>query len=198
MTKIKMCGLRREADIEFANKLRPEYIGYVFAQSSKRYVQPEKAAELTKKLDKSIIPVGVFVNSPIEEVIGIVRSGAVRAVQLHGEEDEDYIAELKKLGICVIRAFKVRSEADVRAAEESSADYVLLDSGQGSGETFDWSVIGEIKREYFLAGGLTADNAAEAIQQLHPYAVDASSCLEIDGFKDFGKMKAFAEAVRGR
>ncbi|SHM56546.1 phosphoribosylanthranilate isomerase [Ruminococcus flavefaciens] len=198
MTKIKMCGLRREADIEFANKLRPEYIGYVFAQSSKRYVQPEKAAELTKKLDKNIIPVGVFVNSPIEEVIGIVRSGAVRAVQLHGEEDEDYIAELKKLDICVIRAFKVRSEADVRAAEESSADYVLLDSGQGSGETFDWSVIGEIKREYFLAGGLTADNAAEAIQQLHPYAVDASSCLEIDGFKDFGKMKAFAEAVRGR
>ena len=198
MTKIKMCGLRREADIEFANKLRPEYIGYVFAQSSKRYVQPEKAAELTKKLDKNIIPVGVFVNSPIEEVIGIVRSGAVRAVQLHGEEDEDYIAELKKLGICVIRAFKVRSEADVRAAEESSADYVLLDSGQGSGETFDWSVIGEIKREYFLAGGLAVDNAAEAIQQLHPYAVDASSCLEIDGFKDFGKMKAFAEAVRGR
>jgi phosphoribosylanthranilate isomerase len=197
MTRIKMCGLRREVDIEYANRLCPEYIGYVFAQSSKRYVQPEKAAELTKKLDKSIIPVGVFVDSPIDEVIEIVRSGAVRAVQLHGEEDEDYIAKLKKLGICVIRAFKVRSETDIKAAEESIADYVLLDSGQGSGETFDWSIIGEIKREYFLAGGLTADNATEAIQRLHPYAVDASSCLETDGFKDLGKMKAFADAVRG-
>ena len=197
MTKIKMCGLRREADIEYANSIKPEYIGYVFAKSSKRYVQPETAAQLTKKLDSSITPVGVFVNSPIEDVIDIVRSGAIRAVQLHGEESEDYAAELKKLGICVIRAFKVRSEADIKAAESSCADYVLLDSGQGSGETFDWSVIGEIKREYFLAGGLTAENAADAINMLHPYAVDASSCLEAGGFKDYNKMKAFAEAVRG-
>ena len=104
MAKIKMCGLRREVDIEYANSIKPEYIGYVFAKSSKRYVQPETAAELTKKLDSSITPVGVFVNSPIEDVIDIVRSGAIRAVQLHGEESEDYAAELKKLGICVIRA----------------------------------------------------------------------------------------------
>lgn len=198
MTKIKMCGLRREADIDYANRLRPEYIGYVFAKSSKRYVAPERAAELTKLLDESIIPVGVFVNSPIDEVIGIVRSGAIRAVQLHGDESEDYAAELKRLGIYVIRAFRVRSEADVRAAESSCADHVLLDSGQGSGETFDWSLIGSISREYFLAGGLTAENAAEAVRELKPYAVDASSCLEADGFKDFEKMRAFAEAVRGQ
>lgn len=197
MTKIKMCGLRREEDIDFVNRIKPEYIGYVFAESSKRYVQPEKAAELTKKLNGDIIPVGVFVNSPIECVIDTVKSGAVRAVQLHGEEGEDYVKELKKLGICVIRAFRVTSPADIRAAENSCADYVLLDSGQGSGETFDWSLIGSIKREYFLAGGLTAENAADAINMLHPYAVDASSCLEAGGFKDYNKMKAFAEAVRG-
>ncbi len=197
MTKIKMCGLRREEDIDFVNRIKPEYIGYVFAESSKRFVLPEKAAELTKKLNGDIIPVGVFVNSPIERVIDIVKSGAVRAVQLHGEEGEDYVKELKKPGICVIRAFRVASAADIRAAENSCADYVLLDSGQGSGETFDWSLIGSIKREYFLAGGLTAENAAEAINMLHPYAVDASSCLEAGGFKDYDKMKAFAEAVRG-
>ena len=73
---------------------------------------------------------------------------------------------------------------------------MLLDSGSGSGETFDWSLIKNVGRDFFLAGGLTADNAADAVEKLRPYGVDASSCLETDGFKDFEKMKAFAEAVR--
>ena len=196
MTKIKMCGLRRAEDIDFANRLKPDYIGYVFAEKSKRYITPEKAAELTKLLDADIVPVGVFVDETMKNVIAAVKMGAVKMVQLHGSESEDFVSELKSLGIPVIKAFQVSSAEDIAAAESSCADMVLLDSGKGSGQTFDWSLIGSIRRPYLLAGGITAENAAQAIRRLRPYGVDASSCLETDGFKDFAKMTAFAQAVR--
>ena len=196
MTKIKMCGLRRTEDIEFANRVKPDYIGYVFAEKSKRYITPEKAAELTKLLDGDIVPVGVFVDETMENVIAAVKMGAVKMVQLHGSESEDFVSELKNRGIPVIKAFQVGAAEDIAAAERSCADMVLLDSGKGSGQTFDWSLIGSIKRPYLLAGGITAENAAQAIRQLRPFGVDASSCLETDGFKDIAKMKAFAQAVR--
>lgn len=196
MTKIKMCGLRRAEDIEFANMVKPDYIGYVFAEKSKRYITPEKAAELTKLLDGDIVPVGVFVDETMENVIAAVKMEAVKMVQLHGSESEDFVSELKSRGIPVIKAFQVGSAEDIADAEGSCADLVLLDSGKGSGVTFDWSLIGSIKRPYLLAGGITAENAAAAIGKLCPYGVDASSCLETDGFKDIAKMKAFAQAVR--
>lgn len=196
MTKIKMCGLRRREDIEYANRLLPDYIGYVFAKSSKRYVSPEKAAGLTELLDKRIVPVGVFVDSDFDEIYGIVSAGTIRAVQLHGSEPDELVRRLQNEGITVIRAFRIKTPEDTAGAERSCADFILLDSGGGSGEVFDWSLISGIKRDYFLAGGLTAGNAAQAIKKLAPYAVDASSCLETEGFKDFGKMAAFAEAVR--
>jgi phosphoribosylanthranilate isomerase len=191
-----MCGLRRTEDIGFANIIIPDYIGYVFAKNSRRYVAHEKAQELTRLLREDIIPVGVFVDEPIENVIALAESGTIRIAQLHGNESEEYAAKLKGLGITVIRAFRVSSEADIAAARSTCADLVLLDSGGGSGETFDWSLIKAVGRNYFLAGGLTADNVAEAVKKLRPYAVDASSCLETGGFKDFEKMRAFAEAVR--
>ncbi len=196
MTKIKMCGLRRTEDIEYANKLLPDYIGFVFAEKSKRYISPEKALELTKLLDESIIPVGVFVNEPTENIASIVKSGAIKVAQLHGNESEEDIMALKSMGIPVIRAFKISNRADCEKAERTCADYVLLDSGGGSGETFDWTLISGIKREFFLAGGITPENVGEAIERFVPYAVDASSCLEKDGFKDYNKMYDFARAVR--
>ena len=196
MTKIKMCGLRRAEDIDFANRLKPDYIGYVFAEKSKRYITPEKAAELTKLLDADIVPVGVFVDETMKNVIAAVKMGAVKMVQLHGSESEDFVSELKSLGIPVIKAFQVSSAEDIAAAESSCADMVLLDSGKGSGQTFDWSLIGSIRRPYLLAGGITAENAAQAIRRLRPYGVDASSCLETDGFKDPAKMAAFLAAAR--
>lgn len=196
MTKIKMCGLRREVDIEYANLLSPDYIGYVFAEKSRRYVSPERASELTKMLRSEIVPVGVFVNEPIENVVSLVKGGTIAMAQLHGSEDDEYVAELKSCGIPVIQAFVISSEADAEAAERSPADFVLLDSGGGSGKTFDHSLISGITRSFFLAGGLTAENVSEAVSRLRPYAVDASSCLETDGFKDYEKMKAFAETVK--
>lgn len=199
MTKIKLCGLRRECDIEYANELLPEYIGFIFTSKSKRYVKPEFAVELREKLDRDIVPVGVFVDEKTEVIADTVKRGIISAVQLHGNEDNAYIAELRRLaGISVeiIKAFVVKSEKDVEAANSSDADYVLLDSGSGSGEVFDHSLIKNIDRPYFLAGGLTPENVDVAVSKLNPYAIDASSCLETDGYKDFNKMSAFVKAVR--
>lgn len=196
MTKIKMCGLRRAEDIDYANRLVPDFIGYVFAKSSKRYVAPEKAAELTKLLDEKITPVGVFVDSDFDEIYSIVSSGTIRAVQLHGNESDELIKRLQEKGITVIRAFKVKNDEDIKAANSSCADFVLLDSGSGSGEVFDWSLISGVKRDFFLAGGITPENVCGAVKKTVPYAVDASSSLEKNGVKDYNRMAAFAEAIR--
>lgn len=199
MTKIKLCGLRREQDIIYANELRPEYIGFVFAPKSKRYVNLKKAENLRRHLKSEITPVGVFVDEEINTVAALVQRGIIDVIQLHGKEDEDYIRRLREqVDIRIIKAFCVGNKTDVEAANRSTADYVLLDAGQGSGNAFDWSLIQNMERPYFLAGGLTAVNVGSAIECLHPFAVDASSCLETGGFKDKEKMAAFVEAVRKR
>lgn len=196
MTKIKMCGIRRPEDISFANAVRPDYIGYVFYEKSKRYVTPSAAVRLSSMLDDSIVIVGVFVDAPADEVITLYKSGTIGIAQLHGSEDDNYIMQMKNAGVPTIKAFIIRSEEDIERAEKCPADMVLLDSGMGSGCKFDHSLVAKIRRPYFLAGGLSPDNAEEAVEALHPYAVDASSGLETDGFKDLQKMRLFAERVR--
>lgn len=197
MTKIKMCGLSRPCDIDYANEIMPEYIGFVFAKKSKRYVLPEKAFELRQNLDKNIIPVGVFVDSDINFVAELVNKKIIDIVQLHGSEDDNYIESLRKLvSVPIIQAFTIGKTEDIQKAEKSPAEYILLDSGKGSGKTFNHSLIRNLKRPYFLAGGLTPENVREIAQILKPYAVDASSSLETAGYKDVNKMRAFADALR--
>ena len=197
MTKIKLCGLTRACDIEYVNELLPEYIGFVFAPGSRRYIAPEKAETLRKNLSKKIIPVGVFVDEKTEAVAALVKSGIIDMVQLHGNEDEEYIAALRQKVNCpVIKAFCVKSKADVSGANNSSADYILLDSGGGSGKSFDHSLLKYISRPFFLAGGLTPENVENSVRTLHPFGVDASSSLETNGVKDKNKMTAFINAVR--
>lgn len=197
MTKIKMCGLSRPCDIDYANEIMPEYIGFVFAKKSKRYVSPEKAFELRQNLDKNIIPVGVFVDSDINFVAELVNKKIIDIVQLHGSEDDNYIESLRKLvSVPIIQAFTIEKSEDIQKAEKSPAEYILLDSGKGSGKTFNHSLIKDLKRPYFLAGGLTPENVGEITQILKPYAVDASSSLETAGYKDVNKMRAFADSLR--
>lgn len=197
MTKIKMCGLSRPCDIDYANEIMPEYIGFVFAKKSKRYVLPEKAFELRQNLDKNIIPVGVFVDSDINFVAELVNKKIIDIVQLHGSEDDNYIESLRKLvSVPIIQAFTIGKTEDIQKAEKSPAEYILLDSGKGSGKTFNHSLIRNLKRPYFLAGGLTPENVREIAQILKPYAVDASSSLETAGYKDVNKMRVFADALR--
>lgn len=197
MTRIKFCGLSRVCDIEAANELKPEYIGFVFVPGSKRCITPEKAWELKGVLADGIQAVGVFADEKPERVADLLNSGLIHIAQLHGSEDEDYIRRLRLLTEKpVIRAFRIRSSRDIAAAEQSSADYILFDSGAGTGTVFDWKLIRHIKRPYFLAGGLSPENAAAAVKYLHPYAVDVSSGIERDGRKEKGRMAEFAAAVR--
>lgn len=197
MTKIKMCGLSRPCDIVAANAIRPEYIGFVFYPKSKRNVTPEQAAQLKKRLSPAIQAVGVFVDAAPEAVSALLRQGVIDIAQLHGHEDEAYLASLRQLtDKPLLQAFRIAEADDVTRAMQSSADMVLLDAGMGSGEGFDWTLVRKIDRPYFLAGGLDADNVTAAIRQLRPYAVDVSSGIETDGQKDKEKMAAFAAAVR--
>ena len=197
MTKIKLCGLSRPCDIEAANELNPDYIGFVFASKSRRYVTYEKAAELKSRLSPEIQAVGVFVNEPLQNVAKLLQKGVIDMAQLHGDEDEDYITQLRQLtNKPVIQAFRIKTAKDVNTAQESRADYILLDSGAGTGTVFDWELVKSIRRPYFLAGGLDADNVTDAVKALHPFAVDVSSGIETGGVKDKSKMAAFAAAVR--
>jgi len=197
MTAIKMCGLSQKRDIQAVNEIKPEYIGFVFWAKSKRYISPEKALEFKQMLDENIKAVGVFVDESIEKVAELLENGVIDLAQLHGSETEDYIHKLREMtNKPVIQAFRIRSSVDVERAVKSYADMILLDAGMGDGKIFDWSLIQDITRPYFLAGGLNCENIAEAVRKFHPYAVDVSSGIETDGLKDIKKMTAFAMAVR--
>ena len=197
MTKIKMCGLSSIEDIEAANAIKPDYIGFVFAEISKRRVSAPEASKLKSKLDPDIKAVGVFLDDKLDFVASMLNLGIVDVVQLHGSENEEYIERVRQItNKPIIKAFIIRSKEDVERAERSTADYILLDGGKGEGKVFDWSLLKDIKRPYFLAGGLKPDNASDAVKVLKPYAVDVSTGIETDGVKDRKKMTAFANTVR--
>ena len=197
MTKIKICGLSRKCDIETANELKLDFIGFVFYKKSKRYVSFEQAKALKAVLNADIQAVGVFVDETIENIVMLLDNGTIDIAQLHGNEDEDYIKELRsKTDKPIIKAFCINSEEDVVKANQSTADYVLLDAGMGSGNVFDWQYINKINRPYFLAGGLSIENAENAIKMVNPYALDISSGVETDGLKDKDKMISFVNIVR--
>jgi len=189
--RIKICGLFRADDIDFANEAMPDYIGFVFADS-KRKIGYDTARELKKRLDPRIKSVGVFVNADINDIARHFADGVIDMAQLHGEEDEIYAARLKETcGIPIIKA--VIGEFRWRG----KADYLLFDSGRGSGRTFDWSLIpDELKQNpFFLAGGINPDNIAEAAK-LAPYCIDVSGGAETGGVKDKEKIKKLVGFIR--
>lgn len=228
MTRIKLCGLTRIQDIEIANKLKPEYIGFIFWDRSSRNVSAIQAARLKGKLDPEIKTVGVFVNAPAEQVISYYNVGIIDIAQLHGNENEEYIKKLHDAGLTVIKAFKMKKAGEninlagngnietpekptgnaitetygkstddvITEAVKSSADYIMFDPGKGEGATFNWQLIKGIKREFFLAGGLTPENIEKAVETVQPFAVDVSSGIETDGHKDPDKMSAFVKSTR--
>lgn len=200
-TKVKICGLRREEDILLANDCKPDYIGFVFAKS-KRQVSGETAAKLKQLLNSDIQAVGVFVNASIEEIAELCEKHIIDVVQLHGDEDQDYILELKKyVKNPIVKAVRVKNTEQILEAENLPCDMLLLDTytkGQygGSGTTFDYELIPKLRKPYFLAGGLTIENVTQAIMRCKPYAVDISSGVETDGWKDAEKVRTLIEKVR--
>ena len=198
-TKIKICGLKRPEDITYVNEAKPDYCGFIieFPKSS-RNVTGALMRELTAKLNPDIIPVGVFVNAAPERVEELLLDGTIYIAQLHGQEDETYIRELKQLSDKpIIKAFSVKTAEDIEKAVQSPADYILLDQGSGgTGKTFDWSLIPEIERPFFLAGGIGALNMKQAIYEIRPYAVDLSSSVETEKWKDPKKIRQVVDIVR--
>ena len=198
MTKIKICGLVRERDIDYVNQYLPDYAGFILNfPRSHRNLSPEKAQALIRLLNPGIQAVGVVVNQPLEWAIQLLNLGFLDALQLHGTEDEAYLQALKQAtGRPVWKAFQVKEASDLEAARSCGADQVILDSGQGSGASFDWALLEHFDRPYFLAGGLGPQNVVRAIKQLHPYGIDLSSGVETDGVKDKGKLSSVIASVR--
>ena len=151
--KIKICGLFRDEDIDYANQVRSDYVGFVFAPS-RRQISKEQAEKFKQQLLPSIQTVGVFVNAPVEEVIAYLMDGIIDIAQLHGDETEEDIRYIKAVTKSqVIKAVKVHCSQEVEAWLDSEADYLLFDSGAGSGKIFDWQLLGDVNRDFFLAGG---------------------------------------------
>ncbi|MBO6178017.1 MAG: phosphoribosylanthranilate isomerase [Selenomonadaceae bacterium] len=197
MTKVKFCGLSRIEDIIAANDLEPDYIGFVFAKGSNRQVSFDAACRLKTALSKNIKSVGVFVNEEVKKTANIANDNVIDIIQLHGDEDGEYIKTLRSLtNKPIIQAVILKEDLSVKKANDSPADFVLLDAGRGEGRTFDWELAKKITRSYFLAGGLNEKNVAEAITKLNPYAVDVSGGIETNNKKDIIKMKRFIQTIK--
>lgn len=199
MPRVKICGLTREEDIAYANALKPDYVGFVFAPS-KRQIAVEEAIKLIEKLDKNIKKVGVFVNAPMEEVRRIAAVCKLDVLQFHGEEKPQEITDFPQE---VWKSFRIKDRESYQQLEAYTVGGYLLDTyvkGQqgGTGKAFDWNIDSDICRNKFiiLAGGLSSENIEEALEKMNPQVVDVSSGVETDGYKDFEKIKKFIEKVR--
>ena len=199
MTRIKICGLSRPCDVAFVNEARPDWCGFIIDfPRSHRSVTPRQALALRRQLAPGIVPVGVTVDQPVEAVAELLKSGVVDVAQLHGTEDESYLAALRALapGHPLWKAFTLRTPDDLTAALASGADMILLDSSKGTGQTFDWSLLKGVARPFLLAGGLTPENIPRAVREVRPYGVDLSSGVETDRRKDRDKKLAAVAAAR--
>lgn len=190
MAKIKICGLRREADIDYVNALQPDYIGFILTDGFRRSIDVDTAKMLKSKLDKNIKAVGVFVDDDMQKINQLTDDGVIDIVQLHGSESNEYC---KKINAPIIKCFK---PCMFDCINEYDADYFLFDSGTGTGKTFDWSKIPPTDKPIFLAGGINKDNISKAIQDIKPYCIDLSSAVETNGIKDYNKIKEIMEIMR--
>ncbi len=198
MAKIKICGLSRVCDIDFANEAKLDYVGFVFA-NSKRKITKEQAYILKKKLNSDIKTVGVFVNEDINFILELLNENIIDIIQLHGHEDEKYMLELKrKTDNPIIKAITVDKKDFISNFSNTFANYLLLDSGAGgTGVKFDWNLLDkEIKKPFFLAGGINAENVEQAIKLINPFAIDISSGVETNGYKDRYKILDIVRRVK--
>ena len=228
-TLVKICGLRRPADAQAANRVLPDFAGFILSPGFRRSIGLEQAVRLRGLLDPRIRTVGVYVDADPEEIIKAAASGAVNLIQLHGKEDDEYIERIiLRTSLPVIKAFRIGEKSDLEQAGKCPAQWILLDSGTGTGKSFDWELLASFLEEHgsagkakspeslryrgdsrpagenlfpgnhpwLLAGGLSTENVAAAVMRFCPTAVDVSSKVETDGWKDPEKIRAFTEAVR--
>ena len=207
MTRIKICAMTSVEDASHAADLGAWAIGLIHHPESPRYVEPELAEEIGAALKRRCEVAGVFVNSPMEDVVRAAEREELTILQLHGDEGPSFCSEAaRRTGSKVMKAFRVRTTADVRAAEAFRTDFHLFDAHRkgtpgGTGERFDWALLGDRRSQVpmVMAGGLTPENVADAIDVAHPYAVDVVTGVESEpGVKDPAKVEAFFEAVNAK
>lgn len=191
MVKVKICGLMTPKDITIVNATHPDYAGFVFA-GGRHQISLKQARTLRKQLDPAIVSVGVFVNAPLDTMLAAVTQHIISIVQLHGNEPEAVVEMLQERGAKVIRVFK--GDRDYLPA--TSADYVMVDAGAGSGQKLNWQRIKHPNQPLFLAGGLTPENVTQAVNIVHPFAVDVSSGVEGNHGKDRKRVASFIASVR--
>jgi phosphoribosylanthranilate isomerase len=204
MTRVKVCGMTNLDDAEHAAAHGAWAIGLIHHRDSPRYVEPEAAEQIGAALKRRCEIAGVFVNSTLEEVVEAAERENLTLLQFHGEEGPSFCVEAgRRTGAKVIKAMRVTSAADVRAAEAFRTDFHLFDAywhgiHGGTGKSFDWDLVAKRRSKIpmLLAGGLTAENVAEAIDLVEPFAVDVVSGVEAEpGRKDQRKVEEFLEAV---
>ena len=198
MKKIKICGLYRDEDINIINEYLPDYCGFIINfPKSHRNISIEKLKALRERLDKKVIPVGVFVDQSPKVIADLLNENVISIAQLHGIENDEYINDLKKMTDKTIwKDFQINSDEDVKAANKSIADFVILDAGQGTGKTFNWKYLNKINREYGLAGGLNLNNLDDALLT-DAVLLDVSGGVESEKIKDKNKIKEFIKRTRG-
>lgn len=211
MIKVKLCGIKTAEDTEIVNCFKPDYAGIIFYPKSKRYVTDADAGKLRNELDKTIPVVGVFVDDEISHIADLYNAGIIQVIQLHGNEDAEYISKLRTAlpkksttqmsimedfgeRVPIIKAVRVKDGTEIKPAEETDCDMLLLDNydpnlAGGTGKRFDLSLIPKINKPFFVAGGIDADNVKEVLTQSVPYGIDVSSSIETDGHKDWKKVE---------
>ena len=202
-TKVKICGITNLADAQAAVAAGADALGFNFYEKSPRHIPLGEAAEITRQLPSSILRVGVFVNAPADFVLRAIRESGLTMLQFHGDEPPDFCSQF---GLMSMKAFRVRGPETLKEIPQFHTDAYLLDAFSsatygGTGEKFNWDLAVEAQKfgkPVFLAGGLTSENVAQAIRQVHPFGVDVSSGVEsVPGKKDRAKVMAFIAAVRG-
>ena len=200
-TKIKICGLTRKEDIQIANRYKPDFIGFVFAEG-RRKISFSTAESLRGELSKEIKVVGVFVNESLDSLQAIIKNNLVDLIQLHGDETASYLLKLKEItDKPIIKAIRTKSRDYIKSQLLLKSDYILFDSYKkglygGSGIAFDYSMLPEINKPFFIAGGLNRDNILDYIVRTKPYGVDISSGVESNGVKDEGKIAEIIQMIR--
>lgn len=204
MIYLKFCGMRRVEDIEYVNECRPDYVGFILSDGFRRSVDFGTFCELNTYLDKDIKRVGVFVNEPVENILHCAYNETLDVIQLHGDENEDYIKNLRKIFSGEIwKAVRAKSPEDIEREQKKSCEKLLIDSFSeesvgGTGKRINTEIVksAKVEKPFFIAGGITAENIAEIVRNTKPYGVDLSSGIETDGVKDLNKMKAIMEILK--
>lgn len=202
MTKIKICGLRRNQDVDIVNAFLPDFAGFILSNGFRRTVLKDDFLRLARNVDPSIKKVGVFVNEPFESILDYALN--LDVLQLHGDESLEYAGRLRtETDKTIIKAVRAKSPDDIERFNDYPCDYMLIDAYKegeygGTGKVADWSIIkkAEIKKPFFLAGGISADNVSDAISELSPFCVDVSSSVETNGYKDELKVKELILKLR--